>query len=679
MFNTLKSIIHFCNRFFREKGIKHATTRLVAIVKSNGLKGIINQLIVSSRDVDLPNLINAKLPPYLLELKNSYSPSIFFADYEDRKNMVPTFATKLVCFYLPQFHPIHENDLFWGVGFTEWTNVTKSFPLFKGHYQPRLPRDLGFYDLRLESNLIKQAEIARNYGIHGFCIHYYWFSGKKVMDTPLNLLFKNKSIDINFCLCWANENWTRRWDGNEKDVLLKQNDTFEDYSNFIKDIGHYFSDERYIKIDGKPVLVVYRAELLKNAKEAAEIWREHAKLLGFEGIYLILSESFIAQDPNSVGFDSAVDFAPNTFPMEEMSSSKKFYHPSFKGRVFNYLDAIKVSLEKKRNYPFYKSLCLEWDNTARKQEMATIVDGCNPKVFGYWLDSLIKEKPLNNLIFLNAWNEWAEGTYLEPDRKNGFAYLQKCYEILNRSSSFNPIENETSSTGSSNKHAIYLHIHYFDIFLKLKDKLSCFKNQFNFLFSVTDNINRKQIDFIKTSFPHCMVKQYENKGRDILPFCNMLRDGCFDSFDTVCKIHTKRSPHRTDGEQWGLDLVNNLLKFPAPLTITNEKYIWALEESVQPIIHHVGSNSEILNMYSNNWHNSNFVAGTMFWFSPKIKTILTKKIDVSLFQEEPIKYDGTYAHAVERLMGAWLQEAGIKIEKIKIGQNIPILSGKEKY
>lgn len=657
----------------KENGLVTTVKRTFSFYKKYGHDSLSNSLSIASRNVLLRNPLKVDTRGYFAELQRALKPSLFFKDYEDRSGLLPIFQKKLICFYLPQFHPFEENDAFWGKGFTEWTNVTKSFPLFKGHNQPRLPKDLGFYDLRLLENLRKQVEIAKNYGIYGFCFHYYWFSGQKVMETPINMFFENKSIDINYCICWANENWTRRWDGKDNEILLKQLDNDDDYLRFIEDVSKFFFDPRYIKINDAPVLIIYRAELLKNPSVAADIWRKHAKQLGFNDLYLILSESFMTKDPRTIGFDAAVDFAPNSFHMKEISHKSTFYAPNFQGHIFDYNSAIKTSLEKIKSYPFYKSICLEWDNSARKGVNSAILSGCTPNTFEYWLHELLNRKPLNDMVFVNAWNEWAEGTYLEPDRKNGFAYLQKCYEVINSlDTKINDyIARSNLEFHKKNDFAIVMHLHYFEAFDDVINLIESSElNQTDFIVSFNSNINVNQLIKIKSHLKNVYFYRTENRGRDVLPFFRILKTTVLDNYIACCKLHSKKSPHLTDGAQWRKRIYKELLNLSKYKRIINASDVqtvaWANEDDIKKIEGSESINDKRLrSLLRKSPEKFNFISGTMFWFRPLVfKKIIKDEYLNFDFEYEPIETDGSWAHVFERFFMAKIELEELKVKSV---------------
>lgn len=346
---------------------------------------------------------------------------------------------RVIALYLPQFHPFPENDKWWGVGFTEWTNVAKAKPNFVGHYQPRLPADLGYYDLRLPEIMAKQAEMAKQYGIGGFCFYYYWFDGKRLLERPIEQLLLNKSIDFPFCVCWANENWTRRWDGQEHDVLMAQAHSPEDDRAVILDLIRYFKDERYIKIDGKPLLVIYRVTLFPDFKATAELWRKVCIEEGIGEIYIAMVESFdlvhSKTNPNQFGCDAAIEFPPQGLA-DQKAPTGEIINPEFVGSVADYKSlAIRYATREKPAYTRFMGAMPGWDNTARRQNNSFCFEHATPGAFQAWLEEIFEQTRLQHygderVVFINAWNEWAEGAYLEPDKRFGHGYLEAVKNAL---------------------------------------------------------------------------------------------------------------------------------------------------------------------------------------------------------------------------------------------------------
>lgn len=350
-----------------------------------------------------------------------------------KRNSIKKTKARAIAFYLPQFHPIPENDLWWGKGFTEWTNVAKAKPLFKGHDQPHVPADLGFYDLRLPSTREAQADLAREHGIYGFCYYHYWFGGRRLLNKPFDEVFFSGKPDFPFCLCWANERWTRAWDGRSGEILIDQVYSEEDDKKHIQWLLGVFRDKRYIRVDGKPLFLVYRANQLPDSVATTQIWRDEARRLGFGELYLCRVESFPDErsDPAAAGFDASVEFQPD---WQEVG-------PKLKGTVygnnavFRYETIVERMLAREKpEYKRFPCIVPRWDNTPRRQSEAHIFIECRPDLYKGWLeatiDGLQAYSPSEDLLFINAWNEWGEGTYLEPDTKFGKTYLEATRDVL---------------------------------------------------------------------------------------------------------------------------------------------------------------------------------------------------------------------------------------------------------
>lgn len=350
---------------------------------------------------------------------------------------------KPIAIHLPQFHPITENDEWWGKGFTEWTNVTKAKPLFKDHYQPHLPADLGLYDLRLEEARLAQEALAKKYGIHGFCYYHYWFNGKRLLNEPIDRKLKNLKEDFPFMLFWANETWSRRWLGEEKEILIKQSYSLEDdraHATWL--CKNIFKDERYITINGRPVFVFYRPHDLPDYKETLAIFKQIAKEHDIPTPYLIASNS---HSQNLEGFDQVLNFEPQLSLLKNAFEDKKTISKWFsnlklginssKLKMYDYDDVKNIMKNKQmETKKYFPCVFVNWDNTARRGENGIIIKNANKQTFK---ESLILAKkqvityPIEEqLVFINAWNEWAEGNHLEPDSKFGYQFLEAVKEVF---------------------------------------------------------------------------------------------------------------------------------------------------------------------------------------------------------------------------------------------------------
>lgn len=340
---------------------------------------------------------------------------------------------------LPQFHPTPENDAWWGPGFTEWTNVTKARPQFNNHYQPHYPAHLGYYDMRLMETLEAQAQMAKEHGIYGFCYYHYWFNGKRMLHEPIDRILDQKKPEFPFMFCWANENWTRTWDGRSNEVLLQQNYSAADDLNHIQWLcKNVFSDKRYITIDNKPVFAIYRANLFPDMQATITLWKNEAKKLGFNGLYIIGVKTMGAfDDPAQMGFDAALDFQPDWSQLQKDNLwwrlKYKFNLAKKDNFIFDYKEVTeKMMARPKANYKNFPCVLPSWDNSPRKKAQAVIMTDSTPALFGNWLEHTVQHfepySPDENLLFINAWNEWAEGNHLEPDQKWGMGFLEQVKE-----------------------------------------------------------------------------------------------------------------------------------------------------------------------------------------------------------------------------------------------------------
>lgn len=335
-----------------------------------------------------------------------------------------------IAFYLPQFHPVRENDEWWGKGFTEWTNVTKATPLFKGHYQPHFPSDLGYYDLRVRETRHEQAELAKAHGIDGFCYHYYWFSGKRLLERPVDEMLADPEMDMPFCLNWANENWTRRWDAAEHEVLIAQDYRPEDDLEFIKSIEPFFRDERYIRIDGAPFLMVYRPQHMPDSRKSLQVWRDYCASIGFPKIHLACALVRDNWDYEKYGFDSGVEFPPHGIRVPNHAPNIAF-SDEYTGLCAEFSDVAEQYLAHQYgpDNNVFRCVCPSWDNTARVGARALVLLNGTPENYQTWLSRALQQTAeefpgQERLVFINAWNEWAEGCHLEPDRAYGRQFLE---------------------------------------------------------------------------------------------------------------------------------------------------------------------------------------------------------------------------------------------------------------
>lgn len=361
---------------------------------------------------------------------------------------------RLIAFYLPQFHTIPENDEWWGKGFTEWTNVTKAKPLFRGHHQPNLPADLGFYDLRVPETRIAQAELAHAYGIEGFCYWHYWFAGRRILERPFDEVLKSGRPDFPFCLAWANQTWTGIWHGAPGRILIEQSyPGLADYEAHFYAILDALGDHRYLTIEGKPIFLIYRPHELPNPRQFTDCWRGLANKQGLKGLYLLgIADPYWA--PKDGGFDGFVIDNPemglNQLRGNMRGMASKIYWKILRRnlrldlssirdlfrvgpRVYDYSRYTEFALPPLvTEYDHYPCVVPNWDNTPRSGNNGRILHGTTPELFGIHLDAAIGQvasMPFDKrMVFVKSWNEWAEGNYLEPDQRFGKGYLEALHQ-----------------------------------------------------------------------------------------------------------------------------------------------------------------------------------------------------------------------------------------------------------
>jgi len=353
---------------------------------------------------------------------------------------------RAIAFYLPQYHPIPQNDAWWGKGFTEWTNVARAKTLFRGHEQPKIPGDLGFYDLRIHETRMAQAEMARLNGIKGFCYWHYWFGGQQLLERPFAEVLNSGEPDFPFCLGWANESWAGVWHGNPGKILQKQSyPGREDEERHFHLVEKAFADPRYLTVDGKPIFYVYKPRQIPGCHRFVEHWQNLAIKAGLKGIYFVGEDVYIDQNPwdyKGNGFDAVV---PNSPGVAFLRLAKKRFRPRYLVPrmihkllkypvLFKYRDFVEHNHVEPGHDDFFPSVVPNWDNTPRVGRKGYVLIDDSPELFRQQLKRAVEQverRPADRrIVFLKSWNEWAEGNYLEPDTRQGSAYLEVCRKTL---------------------------------------------------------------------------------------------------------------------------------------------------------------------------------------------------------------------------------------------------------
>lgn len=584
--------------------------------------------------------------------------AIGYVPYQKGELPDPLPAT-LVAFYLPQFHTIPENDEWWGKGFTEWRNVTRALPQFEGHYQPKLPGDLGFYDLRNVEVMHEQARLAREYGISAFCFYFYWFGGKTLLETPLRNWLNDKTIDLKFCLCWANEKWTRTWDGRGDEILIDQKHSPEDDIAFIEYVAEYMRDPRYLRVTGKPVLVVYRPGLLPDACGTARRWREWCGAHGIGELQIVYVESFESPPSAQYGLDASIVFPPNRHPAKDITAQQLLLNSAFQGEVLDWR-TLNVAMPLRANR--YPGVNPSWDNEARRPGSGRTLFHASPRGYRDWLVDCIRDSKMDSqqLVFINAWNEWAEGAMLEPDARLGYANLQATRDALAITARSN---RNTHAEKRARFHAI-IHAWHVDVLAEILQAFDSSGLDWHLTVTTTpDRVMKVSDSLEKSAFSFSLII-VENRGRDMLPFLIASEHLLTSGVDIVLKLHTKKSLHRRDGDAWRRDLLAKLVSGDrareAALAMENNPQVGLVAPAghVLGLDYYWGANEHTVHSLARrvglppvDHHTQSFISGSMFWVRlAAIRPLLDAHFLPTEFESEQEQVDGTLAHAFERII-----------------------------
>ena len=588
-------------------------------------------------------------------------------------------APKFIAFYLPQYHEIPENSAWWGEGFTEWTNVKRGLPLFEGHYQPHVPKNSNYYRLNSTETPLNQIKLAKQYGIDGFCFYFYWFNSKTILEGPTKRWLENPQLDFPFCLCWANENWTRRWDGKDKEILLKQKHSPRDDRLFINYISRYLKDDRYIRIDGKPLVILYRPKLLPRARFTANQWRYECMMNGIGEIHLSYVQTLEISAPHDFGFDSAIEFPPHGIKTSNITASTRKLYPNDNCiyNVKDYKSLVSFSNDYPSvDYPLFRGVCPSWDNTARRMmKGACIFQHSSPELFQKWLLNASRWSEKHaiklssshlELVFINAWNEWAEGCHLEPDQKYGMQWLEAVRDVK--------LELKKVSTARRKpKCVVVFHVFYLDVFGKLIPRIKNIAPLFSELHLLITTLpeNHDAINLLLADQGvDYSIALNPNRGRDVLPF--ILSIPLIRRFnpDYILKMHTKKSLHRRNGDEWLEGIADDFLSEQGVsqcldvFEVNPSVGLIAPRKNLIPLAQYMGGNAECLKKLLKNidcdfneFLSTNFVAGTMFMCKAQLLDSLEAlQLEADDFEQEMGQLDGTMAHSIERLCSFLMQK-----------------------
>jgi lipopolysaccharide biosynthesis protein len=601
-------------------------------------------------------------------LRFTNGPAIGHAPYREATLPQPLPAT-LVAFYLPQFHPIPENDAWWGKGFTEWSNVTRALPQFDGHAQPRLPGDLGFYDLRNADIMRQQMHLAQAYGVSAFCTYFYWFAGKTLLEAPLQAWLADASLDLPICLCWANENWSRRWDGRANDILIGQKHTPEDDIAFIEYVSRYLADPRYLRVGGAPLLVVYRPGLLPDAGATALRWREWCRTHGIGEIHLAYVQSFDRVDPRDIGFDAAVEFPPNNTTLPAITGNQQLINPAFSGDVFDWRAlARQTSQGAEPKYRLYPGVNPGWDNEARRNGRGRVYLHASPRGYRDWLrraiDKARQRAPTAPLVFINAWNEWAEGAVLEPEARLGHAWLEATRSAL-----------QPPCSSPARPPCVVIHAWNADSLGDIARALRHCGMQPRVIITTSPAHEQAVRASAANLSVEADIEVFDDRGRDVLPFLHVANRLLDEGDGIVLKLQTPRFAHRRDDEGRHREdvaallsngrvesIVDALQRESGPGLVMADRFLAA--DDTQWIAHDALA-AYLCRRMGVNPSRERAVEGSMFWARLEaLRPLLDAHLELWEFEDGSEQEGASMVDAIERCLPLIVASAGHTLKKI---------------
>lgn len=585
----------------------------------------------------------------------------------------------LIANYLPHYYPSAETGAWRGVGYTDWLPVAGAQPQFVGHYQPHLPGELGFYDQRTAQALRDQVVLARQYGIAGFCFYYYWFNGKPLLGTPLGQFLAEPKLNARFCISWANVDWETPRAGLDPQVHLSHRYSASDDVAFIASLENAFADPRYIRIDGKPLLIVQHTEALASASATSLRWRKWAAEAGLPGLFLLAGRRADRSDPRAEGFDGSIEQAmPSTD--EPVAATAPRVNPDYHGTVHDYSQLASARcVDSNKQYPIFRTVLPGWDEEPAKPEAGRCFAGASPELYAGWLHAAgkltLQMRVAQRMLFVHAWNDWANGAHLEPDRHFGYAYLHATANALNAlkaltATAVTDIDLNAEFTKTSDI-AVIVHVYYEDLIAPIFSSwLSPLVGLVDVFATIKGDMPRERLLEMKNRFPSIFFIATENRGRDIRPFLLAYQKVHALGYSLVCKVHGKKSPHLADGEAQREYLIGALLgSRDAVLAVARS----LSENDSLGLLYPAGAKTDLgehaIHAGNTRWldillarlqysatpekYAFTFPAGSMYWFRSQALLPLLDQSIVSAeeFELEAGQLDGTLAHAIERLIG----------------------------